>query len=134
MIESGEKSVLMNAPDAGPIVPAKHHGPSLRLLAGILAVLLALTFITVAVTWYAWTDFGSLNVWVALLIATVKASLVALYFMHLRYDKPFNAVVLITALFFVALFISIALQDSLRYQGSHDETWQSTYAPDVRQE
>ena len=35
---------------------------------------------------------------------------------------------------FVALFISISLQDSLHYQGSHDPNWQSQYAPDVRQE
>ncbi len=113
---------------------AAHHGPSLGLLALVLLTLLALTYLTVAVSQYAWLDFGRLNVWIALLIATVKASLVALIFMHLRYDKPFNAVVLITALFFVALFISIALQDSLHYQGSHDDAWQKNYAPDVRQE
>ncbi len=132
MTQHGHTPVMdANKTTPGGTVP--HHGPSLPLLAGILVLLLALTFVTVAVTWYAWSDFGSFNVWVALLIATVKASLVALYFMHLRYDKPFNAVVLITALFFVALFISIALQDSLHYQGFHDETWQSTYAPDARQ-
>jgi cytochrome c oxidase subunit 4 len=113
---------------------AAPHGPSLRLLAGILLMLLLLTYVTVAVSQYAWLDFGRANVWIALAIATLKATLVALYFMHLRYDKPFNAVVLITALFFVALFISISLQDSLHYQGSHDPNWQSQYAPDVRQE
>ncbi len=102
-----------------------HHGPSLPLLAGVLLALLFLTFITVAVTWTAWLDFGNLNVWVALLIATVKATLVVLYFMHLRYDKPFNAVVLIAALFFVVLFIGIATQDTLQYRG-HIQQWRNT--------
>jgi cytochrome c oxidase subunit IV len=128
---------MATIPQTGEVHPGAQvpeHGPSLGLLAGILVALLGLTFITVAVTWYAWTDFGSLNIWIALLIATTKAALVVLYFMHLRYDKPFNGVVLIAALFFVALFIGIALQDSLNYRSSHDETWQSVNAPDIKQE
>lgn len=113
------------------VAPDAQHGPSVSLLAGVLAVLLGLTFITVSVTWFEWTDFGRWNVWIALVIATLKASLVVLYFMHLRYDKPFNAVVLISALFFVVLFIGITLQDSLAYQPTIDETWQ-TRNTDVR--
>ncbi len=112
-------------PNSNGPAHAVHHGPSLLLLAGVLAALLVLTFITVAVTWTAWLDFGHLNVWVALLIATVKAALVVLYFMHLRYDKPFNAVVLIGALFFVVLFIGIATQDTLRYRGDIQQ-WRAT--------
>ena len=96
---------------------AAHHGPghvvSLRLLVGILAVLLALTFVTVAVTWF---DLGRMNLVIALGIAVIKASLVLLYFMHLRWDRPFNAVVLIGALLLVALFIGLALMDSFQYQ------------------
>ena len=49
-------------------------------------------------------------------IATVKATLVALYFMHLRYDRPFNAVVFVSALVFVTLFVGIALIDTAAYQ------------------
>ena len=49
-------------------------------------------------------------------IATVKASLVALYFMHLRYDHPFNGLVLVAGLGFLALFIGIVLLDSTQYQ------------------
>jgi cytochrome c oxidase subunit 4 len=81
---------------------------------GIWAILLLLTAATVSVTWY---DFGAgPNLWIAMGIATVKASLVLLYFMHLRYDRPVNAIVFIFALFFVALFIGGALQDSQHYQ------------------
>lgn len=89
------------------------HGPALWLLAATLITLLVLTWMTVAATWI---NLGPWNVWVALGIATVKALLVALYFMHLRYERPFNAIVLLAALFFVGLFIGLSLHDTLQYQ------------------
>jgi cytochrome c oxidase subunit 4 len=90
-----------------------HPGPSLPLLAGVLIMLLLLTWVTVAATWF---QLGALNLWLALAIATLKGTLVALYFMHLRYEKPFNAVILVAALAFVLLFVGITLQDTLQYQ------------------
>jgi cytochrome c oxidase subunit 4 len=85
------------------------HVMPLRVLFGVFFALLVLTVLTVAVTW---VDLGSFNLLIALGVAVVKASLVALYFMHLRYDKPFNALVLIGTLLFVALFIAFALLDT----------------------
>ncbi|MEA2708518.1 MAG: cytochrome c oxidase subunit [Phycisphaerales bacterium] len=83
------------------------------LLLTVFAVLLFLTFVTVAVTWI---DFGRTgNVWIALTIASIKAALVALYFMHLRWDSPFNSVILIAAMFFVALLIGIIVLDTSEY-------------------
>src|SRR5688500_12190680 len=62
------------------------------LLLAVFAALIVLTFMTVAVTW---VDFGrTANVWIALVIAAAKAGLVALYFMHLRWDSPFNGLIL----------------------------------------
>src|SRR5690349_18980948 len=70
-----------------------------KILLTVFAALLVLTFLTVAVTW---VDFGrTANVWIALTIAAIKSALVALYFMHLRWDSKFNSVILIAALFFV---------------------------------
>lgn len=90
-----------------------HHVP-LKVLAGTLAALLLLTVVTVGATW---VDFGPVaNLWIALIIATVKAILVALFFMHLAYDRPFNAVVLAAALFFVLLFVCLTLMDTRVYQ------------------
>jgi cytochrome c oxidase subunit 4 len=89
------------------------HVVPLRLLIGVLLVLLVLTFITVAVTW---RDFGALNLVIALVIATVKATLVGLYFMHLRWDRPFNAVVFVTSITLVMLFVTFSLIDSHQYQ------------------
>ena len=51
-----------------------------------------------------------------LAIATAKAVLVALYYMHLRWDKPFNALVFVAAIGFLMLFIGIAMMDSAQYQ------------------
>ena len=109
------------------------HHVTLPVLAATLATLLVLTFITVAATWF---DFGgSLNLWIAIIIATIKATLVALYFMHLRYDRPFNAVILITALLFIMLFIGLALMDSAQYRPDV-QAWRdvdpSRYAPELK--
>ena len=92
--------------DVGHVVP-------LRVLVAVLAALLGLTLITVAT---AGLDLGPANLFVALGIATTKAALVALYFMHLRWDRPFHAVVLIVALAAVVLFVALALLDSRAYQ------------------
>jgi len=86
------------------------------ILLAVFAALLFLTFATVAVTW---VDFGrTANVWIALTIAAVKSALVALYFMHLRWDSPFNSVILIAALFFVALLIGIIVLDTSEYHNN----------------
>lgn len=86
-----------------------HVMPPVVLLA-VFAALMAMTAITVAVTW---VDLGPWNLVAAMVIATVKASLVALYFMHLRYDHPFNALVFVTALVFLALFLIPTLTDTV---------------------
>jgi cytochrome c oxidase subunit 4 len=89
------------------------HPVSPRLLVAVFAALMVLTFITIAATW---VDIGVWNVWLALLIAVVKAGLVAMYFMHLRWDNPFNGIVLIASLFFVALLIGSVVLDSREYK------------------
>jgi cytochrome c oxidase subunit 4 len=75
-----------------------------------LAALLTLTFITV---FAAGLDFGSntVNVVIALTIATIKATLVALFFMHLIHDKPVNAVILVAGFIFLALFLGFSYTD-----------------------
>lgn len=85
--------------------PQHHDGVHITPLRTYLLVwgsLMVLTGITVAVSL---VDFGSANLFVAILIASVKAALVALYFMHLRHDNKFNLVILVTSLLFVALFL-----------------------------
>lgn len=93
------------------------HVVSPGLLLTVYGVLLVLTVATVAVTNL---ELGAFNVWAALGIAVAKAGLVALFFMHLRWDAPFNAIVLMASLLFVALFIGIAVLDSKNYKVNYD--------------
>ncbi len=92
------------------------HVASLKLLVTIMIALMIGTWLTVSVTHF---DFGVLNIWIGLGIATAKAILVGLYFMHLRWDKPFNAFVFISAFAFLALFIGFALMDYGPLSGRH---------------
>ncbi len=98
-----------NAEHAGGAVPLAHVIPA-PVLVAVFAALIVLTVATVAVTW---VDLGAWNLVAAMAIATVKASLVALYFMHLRYDHPFHGLVFVAALVFLALFLVPTLQDTV---------------------
>lgn len=100
-------------PGGGPQIGGVAHVLPLRLLVGVLLALLALTVVTVAAVK---VDLGPWNLWVAMGIATVKAVLVLLFFMHLAYDRPINAVVFISALLFVLLFVGITLIDLHHYR------------------
>ena len=88
------------------------HVAPLWILLSVFGALMVLTALTVGV---AYIDLGNLNLMVAMGVAVVKATFVVLYFMHLRWDKPFNAVVFIGALLFLALFVLFALLDTLQY-------------------
>jgi len=89
------------------------HISPIGALIGVFTLLIFFTFLTVAVTY---VDLGPANIWIALGVAVVKATLVGLYFMHLRYDSPFNGLILIVAFMFLALFIGISLMDTGEYQ------------------
>jgi len=89
------------------------HVVPLPVLFAVLGTLLVMTVVTVAASWM---DFGRYNLWIALGIAVFKASLVLLFFMHLKYDKPFNAIVIIVSMALVILFIAIALTDTEQYE------------------
>ncbi|HVX85233.1 MAG TPA: cytochrome C oxidase subunit IV family protein [Phycisphaerae bacterium] len=93
------------------------HIVPLRVLVTIFVSLVCLTIITYLASL---VNFGEMNLVVALAIAVVKSSLVVLYFMHLRWDKPFNSIVFVGCLIFVALFISLSMLDSHQY---HSTVW-----------
>jgi cytochrome c oxidase subunit IV len=77
----------------------------------------ALLFLTAVTVWVTFIDLGrSGNLIIAMVIATIKAGMVCAYFMHLRWDRPFNALVFASSVLFVALFISITLLDKSEYE------------------
>lgn len=98
---------------------AGHGHITLPILIATLAALLILTWATFAATW---VNFGgAINLLIAMVIATIKATLVGLYFMHLRYEKPIVHVILVGTFFFIALFIGAALFDTAHYEPAVEE-------------
>lgn len=87
-----------------------HHIVPKSVLFRVFGALIVLTIITVAV---AYVSLGPLDTPVALLIAASKATLVVLYFMHLKYDNPVNALTFTIGLIFVGIFIGITLVDTI---------------------
>ena len=111
-------------PDQHDPAHGEHHGVGHvvdpKILIGTGLALLVLTVVTVVVAGF---DFGDFNIWIALSIAGLKASLVTLFFMHLFWDRPFNSFVLVSSVAFLVIFIGFAITDSFEY--SKDiEQWQ----------
>ncbi len=72
------------------------HVAPIRVLVATGGTLLLLTIVTVLATRI---DFGApVNLGVAMAIAVTKATLVILFFMHLRYDRLFHTVVFVSAI------------------------------------
>jgi cytochrome c oxidase subunit 4 len=89
------------------------HVIPLNLLFGVLGALLVLTVLTVSVTSI---DLGAQgNLTIAMLIATVKAGLVVMYFMHLRWDRLFHLILFLTSVLFLILFLSMSITDRSEY-------------------
>jgi cytochrome c oxidase subunit 4 len=84
------------------------HIASSQFYWGIFGALICLTILTVKVSYY---DFGQANILIALLVATMKASLVAAFFMHLRHDKLFNTIAFLSSFLFLAIFILLTYDD-----------------------
>jgi caa(3)-type oxidase subunit IV len=89
----------------------EHEHPVLpiKLYIKIGVTLLILTMVTVAV---AQIHLGAMNVIVAMFIAALKASLVVLFFMHLKYDSKLYMVAFVGAIVFLALFITFSMADT----------------------
>ena len=85
------------------------HIVSLKIYVSIFLALLAGTALTV---YAGLLDFpGQLNVIIALTIAVVKATLVVLYFMHVRYSSRLIWVVFTSALFWLAILFALTFSD-----------------------
>ena len=88
------------------------HIVPLSILIWTALALIFLTCVTVAVRY---VDVGEFNIVIALGIAVLKASLVALFFMHLRWDTPFNQLVFVACIAFVVLLIALTVLDTGQY-------------------
>jgi cytochrome c oxidase subunit 4 len=85
-----------------------HHIIPVRTYLIVFALLMVLLAITVTVSLF---DFGMLNLFVALSIATVKAGLIMAYFMHLRYSSKLVWIFAGLGFFGLVIMILIAMGD-----------------------
>jgi cytochrome c oxidase subunit 4 len=84
------------------------HVLSYRFLAQILGGLIGLTAVTVGVSYIDW---GFLNVPIALFVASSKATLVLLFFMHIKYEALVIKVSFISTMVVLAILISFTFWD-----------------------
>lgn len=85
-----------------------HPSISIRIYFAVFAALIAFTLITVAV---AFVDLGPMNTVAAMSIAAVKALLVLLYFMHLRYTSRLTWAFAATGFAWLAFIIGLTMSD-----------------------
>jgi cytochrome c oxidase subunit IV len=86
----------------------EHHIIPIPVYVGVLLILLIGTVITV---WIAQFDFGAMNTVIAMLVATIKASFVLGFFMHLKYDNMMNRVIFMSGFFFLLILIAFSAAD-----------------------
>lgn len=88
----------------------KHHPHILtyKTQALVLAALLVMTAVTVGASLI---DLGAFNVWIALFIASIKGSLVLMFFMHLKYESRVLIISFLGTLFFLSIMISFTFWD-----------------------
>lgn len=86
------------------------HAPhiGLRTHFAVFFALMILTLVTVVVSFY---DFEPWNDLIAMAIATLKGSLVVLFFMHVWHSSPLTKIVLVTALFFFLILVVFVYAD-----------------------
>jgi cytochrome c oxidase subunit 4 len=101
------------------------HVGSVKMLVGTWSALTVLTIITVLSTRINLGSSGNLGL--AMAIATIKATLVCTFFMHLRYDKLFHSVMLVGGILAAALFVGFTLMDSGQYQKTI--IWDTAHPP-----
>lgn len=88
-----------------------HHISTDKTLLGVFGALMILTVLTVGVHYVHIP--GAWSIVVAMGIALAKATLVALFFMHLYWDEQFNTLLLVSSVAFFVLLVAFTLLDTL---------------------
>jgi cytochrome c oxidase subunit 4 len=84
------------------------HIAPVKLYVSIFLTLMVLTTITVVV---AYVNLGEFNKVVALGIASVKATLVILYFMHVKYSSRLTKLVVVAGFYFLIVLLGLTMAD-----------------------
>jgi cytochrome c oxidase subunit 4 len=76
-----------------------------------VVIFLSLMVGTTLTVWAAYQNFGAFNIVIALGIASIKATLVVLFFMHAKYSPRRTQLVVICAVFWLAIMLALTLSD-----------------------
>ncbi len=87
---------------------SEHHIVPKRVYFLIFAALIVLTWVTALVSEI---DLGRWNIFVALAIAIIKASLVILFFMHVKYSTRLTKFIVMCGFFWLSLLLFITMAD-----------------------
>ncbi len=98
---------LHGRPVEGFVEVHEHISPLKNYLV-VFAALLVLTALTYAVSYMS---LGSASLPVAMGVAAAKATLVCMYFMHLKYDDPYHGFVFLSTIIFVGIFFTFTMFD-----------------------
>jgi cytochrome c oxidase subunit 4 len=101
---------MLADPRGGPDHVMEHHIVPTRVYYVIFGLLIFCTYLTVQI---AFLDLGELNTIAAIAIAVFKATLVVLFFMHVRYSPRLTRVVVIGSVFWLAILLAFTMADYL---------------------
>jgi len=89
-------------------------------------IFLALVFFTLVTVGLSRIHLGNWNFFIAVAVATIKASLVATFFMHLKDDNRFNVLIFVGSLIFMGVFFVYTTNDT-QHRGQWDESYGAKY-------
>ena len=101
------------------------HVSSVPFYIGIFGALLTLTALTVG---QSYVDLGRLNLAAVVIIASMKASLVVMFFMHIRHDAKFNGLMVLACVGFIGIFFAYTFND-VGHRGEYDKDENVTVNP-----
>jgi cytochrome c oxidase subunit 4 len=90
--------------------PMTDHILPKRVYYTIFAILIFCTYLTVQIAFF---DLGALNAIAALVIAVFKATLVVLFFMHLKYSSRLTWAVALGSIFWLGILLALTMTDYL---------------------
>ncbi len=96
----------------------EHHIVPVKIYIAVFLALMVLTAITVYIAKFDLEHFwGPLNIIIALTVAVIKATLVVLYFMHVRYSSRLTQVIVISGVFWLIIMLAFTVSDYLTRSG-----------------
>ena len=91
-----------------------------------IKIFVALVFFTLLTVGLSRIHLGHWNFFIAVVVATIKAALVATFFMHLKDDNRFNVLIFLSSLVFMGVFFVYTMNDT-QHRGQWDNAYGTKY-------